>query len=175
MQLLEFDFKRLRAEAIRDYLTMYGPAPDVICCTCGNSAKALRDVGLYVVEIGSGPNALLRPTRWLTPADIRALWPGMFDATSGHLPLPLYVEIVDRLRRECSHWSSAGAVIVPSGSGESAMLTKFAFPDLHVTARFDDNDPATTYEGENWCYTTFPALGIKTERLYSIRDNETFK
>lgn len=50
-------------------------------------------------------------------------------------------------------------VEVPSGSGESAIITKMAFPTANVVAVFDNSNRATKYE-RSPLYFMFPALGI---------------
>lgn len=124
---MNWEEKRIRAEVIREYLAARGEKK-VVCLTCGNAAQALRNAGLEVVEVGgSGP---LAPTRWLSYTEVAALW-DCFDATSGHLPWPLMVEISKRLP------DLEGEIRLPTGSGETLVCLKLRNPGLKIEAIFN--------------------------------------
>lgn len=159
---LNFDFKFHRAAVVQRYLAESGKAPRVVVCTCGNAARKLRKVGLNVFEVGRF--GTLVPSRWLTPEDVAQAFPNRFDATSGHLPLFLMLRVAVMLRAKCPEGveiaAKRGQIHVPSGSGESAVITALAFPGAQVVAVFNNSKPATRYEKENVLYSVFPTLGI---------------
>lgn len=162
---LNFDFKFHRAAVVQRYLSESGKAPRVVVVTCGNSARKLRKVGLSVYEIGvQGP---LVPTRWLTPEDIAQAFPNRFDATSGHLPLFLMLRVAAMLRAKHPEGidiaRTGGRIHVPSGSGESAVITALAFPGAQVVAVFNNSKPDTKYESGNVMYKMFPIMRIMVQ------------
>ena len=116
--------KALRARIIREHLHAAGRPPDVVCFTCGNAADALRAEGLHVIEVG--PRGPLTPTEWWTPEQIARAFPYRFDATSGHLPLPLMARLAEALLRHHGHLE--GRYLVPTGSGETLVALRLAYP-----------------------------------------------
>lgn len=159
MTRLQIDAKAIRARLIAQHLQRAGRMHQgVVCFTCGNAAAALRAQGLHVVEIG--PAGDLMPTRWWQPAEIARAFPTHFDATSGHLPWPL----IDQLAREMEAYIGqlSGQVVVPSGSGETAVAVALAFPDVRVIAEYNNAHPATSYS----CAAPMNAL---VERLCTVR------
>lgn len=117
--------KRVRADVIAEHLARLGQR-QVVCFTCGNAAEALRRAGLLVVSVGD--NEDLKPGRWFSYTDIAQTWPGVFDATSGHLPLPLLVQVALRLRAERPIYSGAREVL--TGSGETYVCLSLAYPHM---------------------------------------------
>lgn len=117
--------KHIRAGVIADYVQAAGFS-GVVVFTCGNAARALRERGLDVLEIG--PHGVLLPGRWWTPAEIHRAWPALFDATSGHLPAPLMVSISKAFRDFLGDLSQR-EYDVPTGSGETITCLRWAYPD----------------------------------------------
>lgn len=141
----------------------------MVIFSCGNAADELRRrlrTSFYVVhkfvEIGPGPNADLNSVLWWSPAQIHASWPNLFDATSGHLPFALMVEIAQLLRVYVS-----GAVqedktyYVPTGSGETIFCLKMAFPKKEFVAVYDNSNPATVRNSES-------PLTAVVERMFPV-------
>lgn len=89
------------------------------------------------------PNGVFSPNRWLSPSEIRAIFPNYFDATSGHLPLDLMVRIA--LKLQGTYSPPCSSLEVMSGSGETAIILKMAFPHLYIVPLWGD-DEATRYE-----------------------------
>lgn len=141
--MLEVPAKRERARLILEHLCAAGLPLRVVCLTCGNAAAALRAVGLQVVEVG--PRGLLVPARWLQGHEIAAMWPGVFDATSGHLSVAMMVALGHRLRALLGH--QPASLRVPSGSGETAVALALAYPALRFTAVYGGG-PATQWNAE---------------------------
>lgn len=142
--MLEVPAKQVRASLILDHLSAAGLPLRVLCLTCGNAAAALRSYGLQVVEVG--PRGLLQPSRWLEPAEIAAMWPGLFDATSGHLPVGMMHQLGLRLRQQLG--DDLPSLRVPSGSGETAVALSLAYPHLRFTAVYDSSKPATCWNAK---------------------------
>lgn len=143
------DMKRLRAEVIAKHLKQIGEQR-CVCFTCGNAAAALRKAGVQVVEVGA--KGKLKPSTWFGYSDIQQAFNGLFDATSGHLPMPLMRQIAARVRREKEiiKWiinahTEAGGFFVPTGSGESIVVLAMAYPrGVFLPVRF--KHPATKYD-----------------------------
>ncbi len=140
--------KRLRAEVIAEHLEQIGE-PRCVCFTCGNAANALREQGVQVVEVGD--EGELAPRKWFGYGEIQQVFNGLFDATSGHLPMPLMRKVAERvgLDGKIPAWVSLanklmGRVFVPTGSGESIVVLNMAFPNIELLpVRFAH--PATEY------------------------------
>lgn len=124
----------IRASLIADYVREAG-IRGVVCFGCGNGAAALRDAGLYVVDVG--PRGSITPTRWWQPEEIRRAWPDLFDATSGHLPPPLMDRLAVALREFIGELPEP-AYAVPTGSGETVVALCMAYPGTRFIARYGD-------------------------------------
>lgn len=111
--------KRIRADVISEYLYSIGQN-SCVCFTCGNSSKYLRQAGLRVIEVKN-------TEKWWTFTQIQSRYK-MFDATSGHLPMPLMVEISKRMRIEIG--SKPTFKNVACGSGETFVCLCLAYPLL---------------------------------------------
>lgn len=139
--VLRFAAKRIRAQVIAQHLGEAGLPLRCVCFTCGNAARALRNEGLYVVEVGS--QGRVEPTEWVDPTHIAGMWPGMFDATSGHLPVWMMERIGAAFAVELGELP--GKVVVPSGSGETLVCLALAYPDVRFVARYDMTEPPTMF------------------------------
>lgn len=127
--LLRFPCKKIRAVVIKEYVEAAG-YPGVVVFTCGNAANALREVGLQVVEVG--PKGDLKTDEWWSPALIHKVWPHLFDATSGHLPIPMMMDISRMFKRYLNAFCDGMKGYryrVPTGSGETIMCLRWAYPD----------------------------------------------
>ncbi len=157
--------KVLRAHLILDHVRAAGHR-GVVAFSCGGATAALRLVGFGepggpdLVDVS--PAGDLAPTdTWWTPARIHATWPAHFDATSGHLPLPLFLALVDALRDHAGDLPP-GVYDVPTGSGETVCALRLAYPTArHVfRAVWDDATPATRYDARGpmvqWASTGGP-------------------
>lgn len=133
--LLQVPQKRIRAAVIAAYMQDAGYAA-AVCFTCGNAATALRRAGVRLIEVG--PAGVLQPGRWWTPAEIHATWPGHFDATPGHLPYLLMIEIAHEIRDgNPGGPPPRGSYRVPTGSGETITCLRIAWPHLDLQPAFD--------------------------------------
>jgi len=145
--VLRFPNKALRARVIANYVRTAGYR-GVVVFTCGNAARALRECGLEVVEIGSRGD--LQTQKWWKAAEIHRLHPDLFDATSGHLPACLMVEVGKAFREHLGDLQP-GQYAVPTGSGETIMCLRAAYPDPDIVfhAAYDDSKPETTRDPMN--------------------------
>lgn len=138
VKLLRFPHKRIRAQVIKQY--MKGTYSRAVCFSCGNAATELEKAGVDVLHIGA--HGVLEPHKWFTQAEIKRTFPDYFDATSGHLPMELMFEL------GCAYAAHLGklpeTVYVPSGSGETVVCLKLAYPDTHFVAVYNI-DEATEY------------------------------
>lgn len=131
--LLVVPQKRYRATVIASWMARSGYT-QAVCFTCGNAAYALRDAGVDVLEVG--PRGELVPTDWWTPSRVRRVWPDRFDATPGHLPLHLMIDTANAIRQQEPR-PEFGAYSVPTGSGETILCVKLAWPELSLLPVFD--------------------------------------
>jgi hypothetical protein len=140
--MLTFPAKKLRAEVIARYCKEAG-CRGVVCFSCGNASQALKDVGLYVVDIS--PTGDMEARRWWTMAEIHKAWPDLLDATSGHLPVSLMNQIAESF--EAYLGDLPNEVEVPTGSGETLVCLRLAYPG-HRFVPVRNINKATTYHPE---------------------------
>lgn len=114
----------------------------MVCFSCGNASRALREAGLYVVDIS--PTGALEAKIWWTPEEIHQAFPDLFDATSGHLPVPILSRIT-KIFKEHLGQLPARHYDVPTGSGETITCLRIAFPRIRFTAVYNLNE-ATRYD-----------------------------
>lgn len=133
--------KRIRAEVVQAYMTRCGISY-AVCFSCGNASRYLKDAGVPLLDIS--PQGDLTANRWFTMEEIRRRFPKAFDATSGHLPTDLMLEIADRLRLELD-FEQGVEYIIPTGSGESVVCLKIAFPQIHFIPEYNNDDTATEF------------------------------
>lgn len=119
--------KAVRARVIKWYMDAAGYPEGCVCFSCGNAAAALRAAGVRVLEVG--PHGALRPGHWWEPEEVHRAWPHLFDATSGHLPLPLMARIAEALRTELQEIGE-GPHDIPTGSGETIVCLRMAYPNV---------------------------------------------
>lgn len=138
MRLLEFGAKRLRSRAVRRYMERAG-YDRAVCFSCGNASRELRMAGVDVLDVS--PTGDMLALRWFEPSEIARTFPGMLDATSGHLPMECMLEVA----REYEGVDVPEEAWVPCGSGETLVCLKMAHPSarLHAVYNLDDS---TRYE-----------------------------
>lgn len=152
--------KNVRGKVIARHVRNAG-YPGVVVLSCGNAAYWLRlhmqGGGVAeryipgcippVVEIGH--NGPLTVQQWLTPAEVHSFFPTYFDATSGHLPFPLMLEIGNELKELFPTLDDTVVYKVPTGSGETILCLRLAFPNIQFIAQYDNTERATTYDKDN--------------------------
>jgi hypothetical protein len=134
--------KTIRARLVADEVEDAGWR-GVVCFSCGNASRALKEAVPYVVAVAPGGD--LVAARWWTPAEVHRAWPDLLDATSGHLPAHLMIELSTALRDHVGQLREP-AYRVPTGSGETIVCLRMAYPGTTFVAVYDDNDPATLYD-----------------------------
>jgi len=91
------------------------------------------------------PTGDLIPVHWWTPAEIRRAWPDLFDATSGHLPMPLMVAFAIALKDELGELPPADVYQVPTGSGETITALRWAYSNKEFQPLYGES-VATAFE-----------------------------
>lgn len=143
-------FKAIRAE----YLTAQyarGGWRGVVCFSSGNAAKELEKLLSVhdVLSITPQEHSRLAPTRfWWHPSDIRRMWPDMLDATPGHLPTWMMIELGRLYRTALQPLDPAREYSINSGSGETVLCLRWTFPRVTFVARYDQRRPETTWHEE---------------------------
>lgn len=126
--MLNFPAKKIRAQVIAEYIKAAGYR-GVVAFSCGNATRELKAAGLWVLDIS--PAGDLSPSgKWWTPAEIHAAFPDLFDATSGHLPAHLMIEISRRFRY---YLGDDIDPLIPTGSGETITCLRWAYPDKKLS------------------------------------------
>ncbi|MBN1671175.1 MAG: hypothetical protein JXR37_09095 [Kiritimatiellae bacterium] len=142
LRLLIFPNKRLRAEAIRDFLKASG-REGVVCFSCGNATQALKDAGIHTVAISEHDE--LSTKKWWEHSEIVKTWPHLLDATSGHLAAPIMLRVAEAFKAHLGPLDPAVTYVVPTGSGETLVCLKMAYPDIRFLALYNVS-PATAWE-----------------------------
>jgi len=140
VELFRFNNKQLRAIAIKRYMAAHG-LDKAVCFSCGNASRALKEAGVKTLDIS--PTGDLQSNRWFRVGEIRAAFPGYFDATSGHLPIDCMLDVSDEFYFALRILPEA--INLPTGSGETLVCLKLAFPETKITAVYNLN-PATQFE-----------------------------
>ena len=137
---ISFQAKRIRARVISRYMRDNG-FPFCVCFSCGNASKALKSEGVPTVAIA--PHGDMVARRWWPMAEIRRTWPTAFDATSGQLPVDVLLLLAAEYR-VAFEWLFNGddEFVIPTGSGETVLCLKIAFPNVHFVAQWRFGDPA---------------------------------
>lgn len=112
-----------------------------VCFSCGNASRELVKAGVDVLDIS--PFGDLEAHRWFTISDVASCFHGFFDATSGHLPMDCMLMVSDEFKSELGDMS--GTIDLPTGSGETLVCLKLAYPSLSIRAVYD-LDEATKYD-----------------------------
>jgi hypothetical protein len=136
---LEFpERKRLRARVVSEYALAAGYR-ECICFSCGHASAALAEFMPTFNPCEAGLD------HWYTPEEIHRRYLDRFDATSGHLPLFLMQRLAERFYYYLAPLDQ-GTVVVPSGSGETILCLKLAYPAVNFVAEYDNNKPWLRYE-----------------------------
>lgn len=138
--LFRFNNKQIRSIAIKHYMQLHG-FDKAVCFSCGNASRMLKEAGVKTLDIS--PTGDLQANRWFRIGEIAAAFPGYFDATSGHLPMDCMHAVSDIFYYELRELP--GAINLPTGSGETLVCLKMAFPKTKITAVYN-LDTATQFE-----------------------------
>ena len=139
MEFLVFPHKQIRALVIYSYLRD-SDYKGIVVLSCGNASRALKEVYKYDNFDIITPKS----THWFSNEEIAKKWFGYFDATSGHLPLWLMVRIAESFRLYLGELNNK-RYYVPTGSGETIICLKIAYPNKDFIAVYNLNN-ATKYE-----------------------------
>jgi hypothetical protein len=101
----------------------------------------------------------LEARTWWMPEEIHKIWPDLFDATSGHLPVPLLARIAEAFRGYLGELP-AKRYDVPTGSGETITCLRIAYPRVRFTAVYNLN-AATLYDDRAPMDTLVEAMGVR--------------
>ncbi len=150
--------KDIRSRVIVAYMEA-AAIGQAVCFSCGNAPRALLEAGCEVV-LDVSPTGQLQACQWWTPAQIANVFPQHFDATCGHLPAHLMVAVAQQIRMDhqwARWWASAlqtnSASRLPTifdvatGSGESIICLRWAFPDI-LFEPVSTNTPSTRWHPE---------------------------
>lgn len=119
--------KKIRAEIISKFIADAGYR-GCVAFSCGHATTELRLAGVWVLDIS--PTGDLQPTnKWWKPAEIHKAFPDLFDATSGHLPAPIMV-LISQAFKEYLGELPYPEYEVPTGSGETIICLRWAYPDI---------------------------------------------
>ncbi len=173
MWTLRFPSKALRAEVIARHVREARCYQGVVCFSCGNASRALREALMApgdppVLDIS--PSGALEARVWWSPERIRSTWPTYFDATSGHLPAYLMVRVarhfraylgprerlIERFAPYPTERRPDETVGVPTGSGETIVCLRWAYPHVQFVP-VQDGTPATER------HSAAPLLGLALE------------
>lgn len=142
VELFRFPNKKYRAEVIRDYMAEHG-YERAVCFSCGNASRALKEAGIPTLDISAGGDLIAN--RWFEIGEVHKYFPDYFDATSGHLPMDCMLKIAQFYALMLT--TIPKEIILPTGSGETLVCLKLAFPETKITAIYN-LDAATQYDAE---------------------------
>lgn len=141
LPMLRFLNKKIRAKVIKEYVEK-AQYDGVVCFSCGNASSALRLAALDCIDVSPRAGDLVA-NRWWSPAEIRKVWPNRLDATSGHLPMPLMIEIANAYAWHLGDLDFEECA-VPTGSGETIICLNIAYPEIKWVAAYNVG-PGTEY------------------------------
>lgn len=142
-KLLNFNNKRIRSSIIYNHI---GPERPVVCFSCGNATRELKKAGLNVIDIS--PNGVLTPNKWFTEKEFYTVFPTMFNATSGYLPMELMNKIALAIRQSVGPLS-LNEYDVACGSGETVTCLAMAYPNTIFNAIYNNDKPETKYNDQS--------------------------
>lgn len=142
VNLLQLENKKIRSAVIKEYLKDKN-YDGVVCFSCGNATRELKNVGLNVIDIS--PHGDFIPNRWFTPSEVKKYFPTYFDATSGHLTIEVMQLIGAAFKQALGDLPQTN--YIASGSGETITCLKLAYPDKDFIAVYNLNE-ATQFEAE---------------------------
>lgn len=127
--------KQLRAAWIAAYCKRAGYA-GVTCLTCGTTGIALIEA---CRKEGLECRVFSNPQRWWGNAEfIEYNGTQFFDATSGHIPL-FIICALGEVYREYLGEISDDEIVVPTGSGETALSLRVAYPNKTIIAQYGES------------------------------------
>lgn len=95
------------------------------------------------------PGGDLSANRWWSMNEIRNTFPDSFDATSGHLPMDMMNQLAAEYRTTFSDIIKKGQTYtIPTGSGETVICLRMAFPKSQFIAQWDNQDPSCEYSDQ---------------------------
>ena len=112
----------------------------VVCFSCGNATRELKNIGLNVIDIS--PQGDLIPNKWYKPSEVAEVFTNYFDATSGHLSMEIMQMIGDEFKKALGNIPQTN--YVATGSGETLVCLKLAYPSKDFIAVYNI-DKATEY------------------------------
>lgn len=166
VELLRFPHKQIRAQVIKEYIA--DRHDKAVCFSCGNAAVQLERAGIKTLHIGA--QGALSPRKWFTQAEIHDIFPKYFDATSGHLPAELMVLLAQAYKEYLKHLPPV--VYVPTGSGETLVCLKLAFPNVDFVAVYN-LDAATEYNAD--CPLNLYVRAMAKKIIYAGKEVENGK
>ena len=134
-KLLVFPHKLIRSKIIKNYIK--GNYDKTVCFSCGNAGRALEELNLDVLHIGE--EGTLTPNKWFSMKEINHQFHEYFDATSGHLN----IELMQLISKEYLKYFGENKfkpneeVYVPTGSGETLVCLKMAYPKTRFIAVYN--------------------------------------
>lgn len=142
VELFTFPNKALRAQAILAYMALTGREM-AVCFSCGNASKALKKEGVKTLDISATGDLIAN--RWFQQYEVAKYFPEYFDATSGHIPVECMLDVARRFKEYLK--KIPDEIYLPTGSGETLVELKLAFPETRINAVYNLND-ATRYDEE---------------------------
>lgn len=130
-KLLTFPHKQIRSKVIQEYIK--DNYTKIVCYSCGNAGRALEELNLDVLHIGE--EGILTPNKWFTMKEINHYFHEYFDATSGHLNIEIMQLIAEEYKKYLKELPSI--VYVPTGSGETIICLKLAYPKTKFIAVYN--------------------------------------
>lgn len=98
-------------------------------------------VGVKTLDISKSGD--FEALRWFKQYEIKDMFPNYFDATSGHIPIEC-MKLVANTFKEYLH-DIPEEILLPTGSGETLIELKMAFPQCKITAVYN-LDEATQFD-----------------------------
>lgn len=138
MKTLDFPNKKIRSKIIKEYLTKIN-FNKVVCFSCGNASRELKNVGLNVLDIS--PSGDLVANKWFKSEDFKKYFTEYFNATSGYLPFDLMFDIGIEFKKYLGELQQDN--YIACGSGETIICLKLAYPDKNFIAVYDNSNIAT--------------------------------
>lgn len=129
--LLEFPHKKIRSEVIKKYTEE--DYDKILVFSCGNAGRALEELDLNVLHIGE--EGIFQTEKWFSLKEIKHYFYDYFDATSGHLNIELMMLIGEAFKSYLGDLPDT--VYVPTGSGETLICLKLAYPQVNFIAVYN--------------------------------------
>lgn len=156
MQTINFPNKKLRSKVIKEYINKTAFSK-VVCFSCGNASRELKNVGLNVLDVS--PTGDLIANRWFKSSDFKKYFAEYFNATSGYLPFDLMFEIGKEFKNYLGDLPQTN--YIATGSGETLVCLKLAYPDKSFIAVYDNSNIATTYDTDSPLFPLVQLLAYK--------------